>query len=354
MPCCKFNTWKYDREYNFNKGDTIQDYTLSQAVNDAKEKLMAGEWPAGCQRCQRDEEAGVPSKRQLDYTQWQEHYEAYQPEDGFITVDIPFGNACNLKCIMCSSYASSKWRKEYIDIYGIDYPANYSMNKPFAEWMLENLPNIIHMDIPGGEPFITDVPQQLKVLQNYIQSGQSKKITLHYTTNAQQLPPEEFWDAWEHYDHVDLQLSIDGIGPRYEYIRYPGRWDKTERVAQEYLNRTSKMSNASLSLSYTVSAFNILYIDEMFDWKRSIGFPHEPYLGPVAYPRWFSPLVWQEAKRDLIRDRLMSSPYPEVQQCTGLLATEDDADLYKQFIEYRDKHDSYRGLNFSEVFPELT
>ena len=85
------------------------------------------------------------------------------------------------------------------------------------------LPKAIHMDIPGGEPFLSEVDKQLELLNRYVDSGQSIHMTLHYTTNTQVYPDSKWWSLWENFKEIDIQLSIDGVGNRYEYIRYPAK-----------------------------------------------------------------------------------------------------------------------------------
>ena len=115
-PCCKFRSESYNIDFKIQE-HTLSDYVDSEFLNQIKQDFENNQWPVGCIRCRIDEENNIPSKRQLDYERWSEHYDRYNKEtDGFLTTNIAFGNTCNLKCITCDATASSRWRKEYKEL----------------------------------------------------------------------------------------------------------------------------------------------------------------------------------------------------------------------------------------------
>ena len=125
-PCCKFRAQVRAQNKNYNSlninKNTISQYASSDYLNAIKQDMLKNEWPEGCSRCRIEEESNIKSKRILDYERWPEEFDNYTPEMGFIIASIIFGNTCNLKCITCKSVASSRWRKEYKELYGVDIP----------------------------------------------------------------------------------------------------------------------------------------------------------------------------------------------------------------------------------------
>ena len=230
-PCCKYEC--SDSETLNITDANIKDYTASKFLNDIKDTMIKGEWPDGCIRCKTEEDNNIESKRQLDYNRWKVHFDNYTEDKGYITASIGFGNTCNLKCITCNATSSSRWRKEYMDIYGIDKPPVETISSA-ADDIYNAMPNLIHFDVIGGEPIISEPKKQKELLQRYIDSGQSRNMTLHYTTNAQQFPDKEWWNLWNNFAEIDMQLSIDGVGRRYEYIRYPAKNDLLEDTVIAY------------------------------------------------------------------------------------------------------------------------
>ena len=121
-PCCKFQRKHYTETFNIQT-DSINAYLDSDFLRTVRQDFTADRWPLGCERCKIEEQHAIASKRQLDLARWQQHYDQYQLDcQQFITASVAFGNTCNLKCITCSSYSSSRWQQEYREIYNVDHP----------------------------------------------------------------------------------------------------------------------------------------------------------------------------------------------------------------------------------------
>ena len=349
QPCCKYEV--PNSEVMNITTNTIQDYVQSENLQKIKQQMLDNQWPEGCIRCKTEEESGIKSKRLLDYERWQEAYDNYTEDQGFITASIAFGNTCNLKCITCNSGPSSRWRKEYRDLYGIDKPPVEVINNMTSDDIYRALPNAIHMDIPGGEPFLSEVDKQLELLNRYVDSGQSKHMTLHYTTNTQVYPDSKWWSLWENFKEIDIQLSIDGVGNRYEYIRYPAKNTVLLENVDRYLEQQN-IHNIRLSVSHTVSAYNIYYLDEFFTWCSDVGLP-KPWCGRAHNPSHMRPCVYTDPVRTSIAKYLDTSKQDDVKTWGKYMKTNNSSEHYERFLTMRDKHDVYRNTNFAKTFPEV-
>jgi MoaA/NifB/PqqE/SkfB family radical SAM enzyme len=342
-PCCKFTgpTPEYQ---------SVKQYVSSDFLKSIKHDFKNQIWPAGCQRCQIEEQNNIESKRQLDYTRWQRHYENYDlVSDQFITASVAFGNTCNLKCITCGPSSSSLWHQEHKQIYGKDVRPVKFFKQNFVQNFVTHAPGIVHLDIPGGEPFLSGVVEQKQLLRHYVQSGQAADTTLHYTTNATVMPDQEWWDLWQHFKEVEVQLSIDGIGARSEYIRYPSNWQNVSDNVAEYVDQQSQIR---LSVSHTVSAYNIYYLDEFFSWCYNQGLPR-PWLGRVHNPVHMRVGVWPLTVRQMISEHLLTSKHQDIKVWAQLLLASDDHQHFDQFRQRVQQHDQYRNTNFKHTFPEL-
>jgi MoaA/NifB/PqqE/SkfB family radical SAM enzyme len=342
-PCCKF-------QGAVPKFSTLSEYSGSAFLANIKQEFLNGQWPQGCERCKIEESNQVSSKRQLDAERWQTHYNNYHLDSNeFITASIAFGNTCNLKCITCGPHSSSRWQSEYQTVYGVNIPLVKFYKKDFATEFVSQAPSIVHLDIPGGEPFLSGVAEQKQLLQHYIETGQAADITLHYTTNATIMPDSEWWQMWTHFKEVEIQLSIDGIGNRFEYIRYPGNWQQMCANITEYI---SKQNQVKLSVSHTVSAYNIYYLDEFFAWCYNQQLPR-PWLGRVHNPVHMRPAVWPDTVRNVIADHLLASQYNDVKVWGQMIQRSDDSCHFEMFKTKLQQHDQFRSLNFRNTFPEL-
>jgi radical SAM protein with 4Fe4S-binding SPASM domain len=349
-PCCKFQKQYYNQQFNIQT-HSLTEYSNSKLVNNIKQEFLNETWPKGCERCRIEEENNIESKRILDYARWKDQYQHYSLNTGnFITASIAFGNTCNLKCITCGPHSSSRWQKEYFDLSGIDVLPFKFYKKTFVQDFVTQAPKIIHLDIPGGEPFLSGIDEQKELLKYYIDNNQADRISLHYTTNAQVFPESDWWQLWSHFKEVDIQLSIDGVGDRYEYIRYPANWSVLLKNIIKY--QKVQQSNIRLSVSHTVSAYNIYYLDEFFTWCYTTGLPR-PWLGRVHTPYHMQPEVWDKNARKEIVSYLQKSQHIEVLAWANLISMADESEFFDKFKTKISEHDQYRSTKFINTFPEL-
>jgi MoaA/NifB/PqqE/SkfB family radical SAM enzyme len=351
-PCCKFQTSHYDQKFKVQTND-LDDYLSSDFLKEVKQDFLQQQWPKGCKRCQAEEQHGIKSKRQLDSEMLDKHYADYDLDSNTtLTASVAFGNTCNLKCVTCGSYASSKWKAEYSEIAGINFDHVQFYKKDFANKFVEKFPHIIHLDVPGGEPLLSGVDEQKKILELYIKSGQSSLMNLHYTTNASIFPDQDWWDLWKEFANVDIQISVDGVNQRYEYIRFPASWEQLNSSVDQYLEKKQHMPNLQLSVCHTVSIYNIYYIDEFLKWCYSKKL-FNPWLNKVHTPPHLRPTVWPKETRLAIADHLRQSRYKNMKSWITLLESGDDSVHFELFKERLKKHDEYRGVDFCKTFPEL-
>lgn len=346
-PCCK-----YQVDVMKITDNTIEDYAHSEELKTIKQQMLNNKWPLGCVRCKSEEQNNIKSKRQLDYERWKTEFDNYTEDQGFITASIAFGNTCNLKCIMCGPSSSSRWRKEYIDIYGIDKPPLEVIDNATSDDIYNALPHAIHLDIPGGEPFLSQIDKQLELLQRYVDTGQSKEMILHYTTNAQKYPDEKWWELWSNFKEIDLQLSIDGVNDRYEYIRYPAKTDLLETNVQKYQCKELLLDNFRLSVSHTLSAYNVYYLGEFFDWCERKRLPR-PWIGKVHNPKHMRSDVFPSNVKKQIVLHMRTSKHEDVHTWADYLENNSSDEYYNDWVKYKDKHDVYRNTSFAKTFPEL-
>ena len=350
-PCCKY---RHDRPALNIQNSSISEYQNSAAVHEIKEIFKQGQWPRGCDRCRIEEENNISSKRQLDYDRWQQQYQDYDIDAprGFLTASVAFGNTCNLSCVTCNPWVSSRWQKEWAIKHGKDIAPNHFYKDNLIDDLVQAAPNLIHLDVPGGEPFLSGVQQQKELLQYYCDTGQSQNIALHYTTNTTQWPDDDWWDLWENFREVEIQLSLDGVGQRLEYIRYPAKWDIVKDVTEKYVHRQKQLSNLRLSVSCTVSAYNVYYLDELTSWCYTMELP-VPWFGRVHNPDYMRPTIWPDAARDFIIDKLRNSQHKELHTWATMLSRVNDNDRFDTFKEHVRWQDQYRRTDFDSTFPEI-
>lgn len=217
------------------------------------------------------------SQNKLDYVKASEAFDATN-DDGSIDVDttklinldIRFGNLCNLKCIMCDPGNSSLWYEDWdllsrkfskteatgrsvkFQLGGIDPVTGntqywkdktkfYSLEKnQYGKLKLQNeenwweteswknqfkkiAPQLQHIYFTGGEPLL--VPAMEEHLTYLIENDFAKNIMLCYDTNLT-VVNSNIINKWKFFKEVDLRVSVDDTGDRYNVVRNPGNFDK--------------------------------------------------------------------------------------------------------------------------------
>jgi MoaA/NifB/PqqE/SkfB family radical SAM enzyme len=282
-PCClaideitKADGTKYSLREN-----TLEEIYHSEYMQDLRKEFLAGNKPKTCQRCWDEEAAGRTSKRINSRVRLKEYYNSVDwsnvDPNQLWFIDLKLGNICNLKCRICGSWSSSKWAQEEINYTdqehktaGVEYNRKTHLAYTFFKegaWPRESklfwdnlrtlLPNIKYLEFTGGEPFL--IEQHFELLRYAVEQGYSKNIEIHY-------------DLWEQFKHVEIALSIDNTGTRFEYERYGADWKEVQaNIAKFTAMRSSKIST---QLCTTMNIQNVYYLPELCDWISTQIFDH--------------------------------------------------------------------------------
>jgi len=345
------------------KTNTLTEAFNSPYMNNLRQSFLNGEKPSNCNRCWAEEESGRTSKRMHSENRLREilgNYTFTSSNDGnLLFLDLKLGNICNLKCRICGSFSSSKWAQEEMDIY----PGNESARENLAlgRWpresqkFWEDLKNILentrYFEFTGGEPFLID--EHFDLLQIAVDMGYAKDIEIHYNTNTTTFPKRGL-TIWPHFKLVEIALSIDDIGARFEYQRYGANWDKTVENLQKFRQLRKENNNIKLQLCLTSNVQNFYYIDEICKW-----IPHQRFdyvYFNVLHDAWyFSIARLNNAAKKLIYDKHVNynGPYAdEVKNLLQFMMQGEDSDCTK-LVEQLKNSDLQRNQKFSDHHPEI-
>ena len=131
-------------------------------------------------------------------------------------------------------------------------PTNTLIKSPSITEINQLLPEVKVLKFTGGEPSIQ--PEVLTVLDTAISKGYSKQIELNLTTNATKFN-RRLLDKLSEFATVKLNISVDGYGTVYDYIRYPFKWEK-------WLERINEIKQYDIKCSYTAC---LLYTSDAAD-----------------------------------------------------------------------------------------
>ena len=211
----------------------------------ARQLMLEGKWPkGGCQYCEKIEIAGGMSDR-LNHLQQEDHDLNKIPVELFenpkqtrvvpTILEIYFNNTCNMACVYCDSYFSSKWEEENRRFGLIDpnkplnpslTPAEYKkMLADFWQYLEVNYASIRYFQVLGGEPFFqTEFDQSL----DFWETHPNPELAINVITNLK-VPPKKFHQYIDRFERMvknkqinRLQItgSLDAWGPEEEYVRW--------------------------------------------------------------------------------------------------------------------------------------
>jgi MoaA/NifB/PqqE/SkfB family radical SAM enzyme len=342
-PCCK---------YSHSLADNLDDYKNSDELKKIQEQFIQGQRPEGCKKCWVEEDKNVPSKRQLD---WQYKFNYKVPDiNSFKVLNLTFGNTCNLACRTCDSVASSGWvsearkMKKHISDIKIHKHLRFYQDKEYMNKIKSISDDLTYIEIAGGEPFLSGITEHLDFL-DYLIMNDPKDKSLHYNTNVTVFPDERFWSRWKNFKKIDIQLSIDGIGQQFEYLRWPSKWDDVQNNIKRYIQQKNSVDNVQLSISHTVSVFNVYALPNFIKWCIQQKFD-KPYLGLVVNPDMYSIKTLPKEVKDKITQKLNNFLLKDI---AAYMNSEDWSSNLDRMIKYTQVLDKQRNQSFKEVFPEL-
>jgi len=379
----------------------LRDYSIEEVWNSPQMKatrlqMMNNEIPASCTKCFEEESKGITSKRQWETVVWKERLDidaivSTTKEDGSLPVSIPYfdlrlGNLCQLKCIMCSPHDSSSWIKEW----KLQYPKyktlelikdqkwddrnrdyTWYQNNKFLNEMKQQATFIKELYFAGGEPLL--ILEHYKILEFMVETGNAENCVLRYNSNGLELP-EKLFDLWKHFKEVKFNFSVDAVGDRNDYIRYPSKWNDV--VANlERLDDTP--DNITVNIACAVQLLNVSSVTELVHWKEAKNFKKinkAPYgaglIGThlVYLPSYLNVRVLPKHLKDQVAEQIdyfcfrqsknaefQNNPYG-LKRWQGLvhyMVSEDWSHKIPTLLDYLTTTDSVRGTCYTNVFPEL-
>ncbi len=384
-PCCVGEPLKE------NLNETVfSEVWNSLSLRDMRVGMLKGQKLDVCRRCYDEEKAGIASHRVRSNGYWRDYYSFAElakktnSEGAFaepaVYLDLRLGNKCNLECVMCGPQETIRWESLSKKIYNEAQTANlkeYLKNTmDFMEqassklWyereeikrdIYRQIPFLKRVTIAGGEPLL--IREHHKFLDACIEQKQAHHISLHYHTNGTALSAELF-DKWRRFESVIVFISLDDIGERNRYIRYPCSWRRIENNL-EMIDQKSP-PNVHPMILCTIQIKNIFYFDEFLSYFTGKRFKkvhayyddlvhtevvHHPYfLNCQLLPPGVKKIVSQKFEDIYKKFPAKTNRFKTI---AGFMNKEDKSHLLYVFQDYIQALDKARGTSFSKTFPQL-
>jgi MoaA/NifB/PqqE/SkfB family radical SAM enzyme len=385
-----------DNLYNINN-TSLETVWNSEHIRDTRLKMIAGKEIPECTKCVEQESRGYKSMRTLDNKE--KNFSNTKTDGTYLgtpnKMELHYGNMCNLKCRMCSQNYSNQIGKELLAIGEQD--------KEFLDWVIKqsgnvnnwtnNLSveyswfqntknknklnqfiskNIDFLTVIGGEPtIITEFYELFDYCDKQGTLGKKNFTIVTNLTNTnpkmlERLPKLKGWTIW---------ASMDGIGERTEYIRYPSNFNKIKENLNVYKSILKKNNNnGRIVFSPAVQLLNIDQLDEMIEWFIDFsegGFGNNfdiSWMAQVWYPRICNYDIAPREYRLKIANKLEQKlqrfeKYESIHTFyqnqiqnlrTDILDKKTEKYLQECFIRYNDKLDVFRGkTTWRQLLPDL-
>lgn len=339
-PCCNFQWKEKTKDSHFSQGwENIKDI-----LDPFKEQMNKGIKIKECDHCWDLESKGQDSTRTIALRYMNDTTETIK------RIDYKLGNLCNLGCRMCEPFSSTVLQNEVLNNRNLGWlradieSADYDYNK--QNWFVTALEQALGfseldtMKFTGGEPF--SIPE----VQDFLERFPNKENTsIQFVTNALLINDKRI-ELLKKYKSVHLIVSCDGIANVYDYVRWPGKWEKFEPKYLQLLN-----NKFHITIAVTVNAFNIFYMPEILDYFYQKN--QELNLIFVTAPWYCQPWIFPEQLKDKIKNKFETYPHLN-DRYEQILAheTEYDERNYKTFLQQKELRDKLRNQEF-DIFGEL-
>ena len=396
--CCATNDNINDSKNNrYNINNTSMEHVWnSEHVRNTRLKMIAGEQIPECIKCVEQESRGYKSMRsiankEINYNNTDKNGNVLTMAN---TMELHYGNVCNLKCRMCSQNYSNQIGKELLEIGNSDPEFlqwvikqsgnvnNWTNNLSVEYTWFENEKNkkklndfinknISQLTVIGGEPTI--IPEFYELFEHCDKNGTLGKKQFTIVTNltnindkmTRWLPKLKHWTLW---------ASLDGIGARTEYIRYPSNFEKIKENLNFYKSILRQHKNGKIVFSPAIQLLNIDQLDEMLEWfidfsEGEFGTNFDiSWMAQVWYPKICNYDIAPREYRLKIADKLEQKIHlferhksiilfykNQIQNLRiDVLDKKSEKYLQECFIKYNDKLDSYRGkITWRQLLPAL-
>jgi radical SAM protein with 4Fe4S-binding SPASM domain len=243
---------------NLNE-DKIEDILQCHKAVRIRQNIIDGKWDTACKQCQRQESQNVRSERKNNLNEFVKEHENFSA-DYFNPkkLDLRWSNTCNLSCVYCYEYFSSKWST----IKGITVNTLKDENEnDFLLYIEKNAMTINNIMLLGGEPLLQK--------QNSALLGMIPKASVYILTNlAVPLKNNPLATKLISSNNVSYGVSFETVKDRYEYVRHGADWSVFDNNLDYLVEKVENFAIDAHALYSIYSAFNLVEFYEYILEKK--------------------------------------------------------------------------------------
>jgi sulfatase maturation enzyme AslB (radical SAM superfamily) len=329
QPCNVWNTRKFSiEEYKKNLGEL-------------KDVLATTYHHPGCKICVDEDKKNIRSRR-IAQNEFAKDNKLYMTK--LQSLGVRYGTLCNSKCMICSHSRSSSWVVDSEKL-GYEIEEQHRFKKkllPGVDVFFDNfdLGDLRYVEFHGGEPLMQSYPYEfLKKIKKLDQ------LVVKFNTNLTVMPSPELDELLKKCKRTDFLLSVDDIGPRYEILRYPGKWGM-------FVNNMETLKQRGYrTMAYnTMSSLNIFYAVEFYKWAVK-NFGNEVHSQFVVDKKHLDISYLPQHAKDCVLEQIANYKgkiFDSIRQKLNTNKEECSQELIKYILDL----DGIRNTNYPETFKE--
>ena len=360
--CCNIDGF----ESTLDKESPNQFFNSSR-VKEMREKLLRGEKLKECSLCHYQESLAKASHR-IEYNKYynvkndqeKDYYKKIMQKlrlsnlKNPLYAELHISNLCNLKCLSCNEYDSSKFHAEN-KILGVSKnpDSNYSIfdHSKYKALVSVIKKGLLFLDIRGGETLM--VPEVKKILSD-LDSNTAKTITLKIQTNGTILPDKQWIDIFKKFKRTKVNVSIDALGDDNHYVRFPSDWRKILTTIEVF-----KDNDVSFIINTVVSNLNLLLLDKLLEWIQENKYLNYFYI--LESPDQFRPTNLPQSLLDIAIKRLQNvrkdfvnkDCHKKLDDLIEMCKSSGSTTHWKRFCEEIKMRDKHRKNSIINVIPQM-
>jgi sulfatase maturation enzyme AslB (radical SAM superfamily) len=385
-PCCKVHVYPDKSDITFDEWwhedkdlKDLRNALLNEEVTPILENI--------CAPCRVPESLGVKSYRQHELNKFNDIFasdllagviKSYKkteyvmlPEgQRLFTLKVRgFGNQCNLKCYMCYPTNSSSRINEMRNALDESVKLFFETEKPAQKVLeierkkvldidaeksrvyeaIESVSsNISQINFAGGEPVM--IEEYYNLMDKFIESGDAKDVTVYMSSNLSKLgfKDKSILDYINKFKKFHIDASIDDVGERDEWIRYPSKFNE---VLENY-KTLAKHPNVKLGVNVTWSILNIANAENILKLIKDNEMKFNNNLNFVMSPKQLS--IKNYPFKDELIEKYSAANDDTLNQLAKALSDEFVQEEFDSAIRYIKDLDRIRKTKSYKVFPELS
>ena len=316
-----------------------------ESLKEIQQQMLLGQRPNSCKKCWKLEDAGLKSDRIIK-NETLDHFSNIDLEElinqsqlgknKIVHYKIDTSNTCNAACVTCGSVSSNTWGK-------LQKKNNLPARKNWkilpdqtTDWI--DYAHAKSIMFRGGEPFLSDT--NFYILEQLINHNNTDCFVSFVTNGSFSLSRHQK-EILSKFSNLNFCFSIDGIGPVFEYVRWPLKWNDIENNIA-----WCRANNIDVSVSYTLSNINLVYYLSTTQWFDDHNINY--LVNPVYSPGHFRPESLSAEIKQQLGQQQNSDAIGQ-----WLAHSANDDQLFATFQVEITKQDRMKNISLRDYLPEL-